>query len=89
MNRVVTHMCYSGGTFSVVNSAPIAEEYSVVGYHYTPAGRVPEVDCVQAVLDWSPCKSLSEARAFLGTVGVLRIFILNFARQAHTERRTI
>jgi hypothetical protein len=83
LNRVVTRMRYSGGTFSGVKSTLIAEEYSVVGYRCTPAGRVPEVDRVQAIRDWGPCKSLSEVRAFLGTVGVLRIFIRNFARRAH------
>jgi hypothetical protein len=83
LNRVVTRMRYVGGTFSGVKSTLIAEEYSVVGYRCMPAGRVPEVDRVQAIRDWGPCKSLSEVRAFLGTVGVLRIFIRNFARRAH------
>jgi hypothetical protein len=32
---------------------------------------------------WGPCQTLSEVRAFLGTVGVIRIFIKNFSLRAH------
>ena len=35
------------------------------------------------IRNWGPCKNLSEVRAFLGTVGVIRIFIRNFAHRAH------
>jgi hypothetical protein len=83
LNRVVTRMRYSGGTFSGVKSTLIAREYSILGYRCTPEGRVPEEDRVQVIRNWGPCKTLSEVRAFLGTVGVLRIFIRNFAKRAH------
>jgi hypothetical protein len=32
---------------------------------------------------WGPCSTLSEVCAFLGTIGVCRIFIRNFAHRAH------
>ena len=81
--RVVQRMRYSGGTFSGKKSILIAEAASVLGYRCTPDGRVPESDCVQAIRNWGPCKSLSEVRAFLGTIGVCRIFIKDFAKLAH------
>jgi hypothetical protein len=38
---------------------------------------------VDAIGNWGPCKTLSEVCAFLGTVGVMRIFIRNFAHRVH------
>jgi hypothetical protein len=38
---------------------------------------------VDAIRNWGPCKTLSEVRAFLGTVGVMRFFIRNFAHRVH------
>jgi len=35
------------------------------------------------VVNWGPCRDLSDVRAFLGTIGVARIFIRNFAHRAH------
>lgn len=49
----------------------------------TPEGRVPEQERVQVICDWGDCHNLSEVRTFLGTVGVMRIFIKNFACRAH------
>jgi hypothetical protein len=38
---------------------------------------------VSAMVNWGPCNSLSEVRAFLGTMGVVRIYIKDFAYRAH------
>ena len=83
LNRVVTRIHYAGGTFSGPKTTAIALKYSVVGFCCSPEGRVPEEDRVQVIRNWGPCHSLSELRAFLGTVGVVRIFIRNFAHRAH------
>ena len=37
---------------------------------------------VAAIRKWGPCRSLTEVKVFLGTVGVCRIFIQNFAHRA-------
>ena len=42
---------------------------------------------VDKVANWGPCADLSEVRAFLGTIGVVRVFIKNFARLAHPLTR--
>lgn len=48
----------------------------------TPEGRLPDESRLSVIKHWGPCKNLSEVRAFLGTVGLLRIFISQFARRA-------
>jgi hypothetical protein len=48
-----------------------------------PEGQLPDESRVSAIRKWGPCQSLSEVRAFLGTVGVVRIFIKNFSLRAH------
>ena len=80
--RIVARMKYSGGTFSGKKSVLIAKEFYVVGNRCTPNGREPPMDRVLAISNWGPCHTLSEVRAFLGTVGVLRIFISNFGKRA-------
>jgi len=44
-------------------------------------------------VDWPVCKSLTEVRGFLGTVGTIRIFIKNYATIAcplvHLTRKNV
>jgi hypothetical protein len=37
---------------------------------------------IDVISKWGPCQSLTEVKAFLGTIGVCRIFIRNFAKRA-------
>ena len=83
MNRIVQRIKYAGGTFSGTKSIICAREIMVVGHRCTPEGRLPDESRVAVIKNWGPCKDLSEVRAFLGTVGVARIFIRNFAHRAH------
>ena len=83
LNRIVQRMKYAGGTFSGHKLALCSREIVVLGHRCTPEGRLPDESKVAVIRNWGPCKTLSEVRAFLGTVGVLRIFIRNFARRAH------
>src|SRR6202043_1968612 len=46
-------------------------------------GRLPDESKVAVIQKWGPCTTLSDVRALLGTVGLLRIFIRNFAHRAH------
>ncbi|RPD52065.1 hypothetical protein L227DRAFT_484751, partial [Lentinus tigrinus ALCF2SS1-6] len=69
VNRVVQRMKHAGGTFSGKKLVLCAREIVVVGHRCTPEGRLPETSNVEAVVNWGPCKDLSEVRAFLGTVG--------------------
>jgi hypothetical protein len=55
----------------------------VVGYCCTSEGQIADESRVDAIRNWGPCKTLLEVCAFLGMVGVMQIFIRNFAHRAH------
>jgi hypothetical protein len=79
VNRVVQRMKYSGGTFSGYKTKLCAPEITVLGHRCTMQGRLPEQDRVDKVINWGPCKDLTDVQAFVGTIGVCRMFIRNFA----------
>jgi hypothetical protein len=83
VNRVVQRMKYCGGTFSGLKSTICAREITVVGHRCTPEGRIPDPSRFKAIEKWTKCSSVSDVRAFLGTIGVSRMFIKNFAQRAH------
>ncbi|KDR64915.1 hypothetical protein GALMADRAFT_82541, partial [Galerina marginata CBS 339.88] len=89
VNRIVQRMKYCGGTFSGTKSTICADEIVVVGHLCTTEGRKPTTERIKVIEDWGPCKDLSDVRAFLGTVGVLRSYISNFAvRARHLQKLT-
>ena len=51
LNRIVTRMWYSGGTFSRKKSIFIAYSYRVLGYQCTPEGQIVKQDCTQVIRD--------------------------------------
>ena len=83
LNHIVQQMKYCGGTFSGKKLLLCAREITVVGHVCTPEGFIPDPTKVDKVANWGPCADLSEVRAFLGTIGVIRVFIKNFASLAH------
>jgi hypothetical protein len=83
LNRIVQRMKYAGGTFSGIKLALCVPTFWVIGHCCTYEGRIADQTKVAAIENWGPCNTLSDVRAFLGTVGVLRIFIRNFAQRAH------
>jgi Integrase zinc binding domain/RNase H-like domain found in reverse transcriptase len=83
LNRVVQRMKYCHGTFSGYKATLCAEEITVVGHRCTFFGRLPDTSRMAKIVNWGPCQDLSDVRAFLGTVGVTRMFIRNFAHRAH------
>ena len=60
-----------------------AEEITVVGHCCTIDGRLPDESHIEKIVNWGPCKDISDVCAFLGTIGVARMFICNFAHRAH------
>ena len=87
VNRIIQRLKYVGATCSGTKSTLIAREGMVLGHRCTPLGREPDPSRVDAIRNWGPCQSLTEVRAFLGTVGILRNFILGFAKIAHPLSR--
>ena len=82
LNRVVQRMKYCGGTFSGHKTMLCAAEITVVGHRCTFDGRMPETDRVGVIDRWPACKSVTDVRMFLGTIGVCRVFIRDFAKLA-------
>lgn len=82
LNRVVQRMTYAGGTFSGKKSVLCAEEFVVVGHLCTYQGRKPLPERVGVIERWPPCQEVKDVRAFLGTIGTMRIFIKDFAKRA-------
>ena len=80
---MVQQVKYCGRTFSGYKSTLCAEEIIAVRHRCTPLGQLPDQTCMDKIVNWGSCKDLSEAHAFLGTVGVCRIFIQNFAKHAN------
>ena len=83
VNRILQRMKYSGGTFSGHKSVVCASEITVVGHLCSYDGRKPAPDKLLVINNWGPCKDVSDVRAFLGTLGLLRIFIPNYAKRVH------
>nr|GAT44352.1 predicted protein [Mycena chlorophos] len=79
LNRVVQRVKYCGGTFSGAKSILCAGEFHVVGHLCSFEGRRADEDRVGVIARWGPLKDVSDVRRFLGTVGVLRMFIKNYA----------
>ena len=83
LNRIIQWMKYSGGTFSGYKSILCAREIIVLGHRCTPEGRLPDPTRIEKIMNWGILIDLSDVRAFLGTLGVSRMFIKNFAHCAH------
>jgi hypothetical protein len=83
LNRVVQRMKYCSGSFSSPKLFLCVPEIFVLDHRCTPEGQLPDESRVSVIRKWGLCQSLSEVCTFLGTVGVVRIFIKNFSLRAH------
>ena len=76
-------MEYSGGTFSELKTTLCAKEITVLGHCCTMEGWLPDESRVAKIVNWGPCKDLTDVCAFLGAIGICRLFIKNFSHYAH------
>lgn len=83
INWVVQQMKYSGETFLGFKSVLCAPEIMVLVHQCTEEGRLPDPTQIDKVSNWGPCIDLSNVQAFLGKIGVCRMFIKNFTHWAH------
>jgi hypothetical protein len=79
MNRVLQLMKAYGGTFNGKKLVVCAPETLVVGHMCCYEGRIADRSYVQKIEDWPEPETVTHVRSFLGTCGVLRIFIRNYA----------
>ena len=83
LNCIVQRMKYSGGTFSGFKTTLCMPEITVLGHCCTIKGRLPDESQVEKIVNWGPCKDLTDMCAFLGTIRVCRLFIKNFSHCTH------
>ena len=81
LNRICQRMYYAGGTFSGMKTILCGDEIMVVGHLCGYQGRrIPSVKA-EIIKNWAPCKDLTDVRAFMGTAGVFRIYIKDYAKR--------
>jgi hypothetical protein len=80
MNRILQRMRVHGGTFNRKKLVVCTPEATVVGHQCCYEGRTPDRSQVQKIEDWPECKSVTKIWSFLGTCGVLRIFVKDYAK---------
>ena len=83
VNQIVQCMKYSGGMFSSKKLLVCTCKITVVGHVCTPEGCILDPIKVDKIINWGPCANLSKVHAFLRMVGVVCVFIKNFAHLAH------
>ena len=80
---MVQRVKYCGRMFSGYKLVLCTEEIITVRHCCMLLGQLPYQTCIDKIVNWGPCKDLSEVCAFLSTVGVCCIFIPNFVRHAN------
>ena len=78
VHRIIQRAKAYGVTFSGKKAFVGIPRADILGHICTYEGRIPDKSRVQAIQDWPVPTNVSEVRAFLGTCGVLRIFIKNY-----------
>ena len=79
MNKVVQMIKVYRGTLLARMSIICAPEAELLGYWLTCEGQRPDPKLTQRIMDWLVPTCLMEVCAFLGTMGLLQIFILNYS----------
>jgi hypothetical protein len=78
VHRIIQRVKAYGATFSGKKAFIGVSKADILGNICTYEGRVADPLRVQAIQDWPVPNTVSEVRAFLGTCGVLRIFIKDY-----------
>jgi len=79
ISHLVQQMIYVRCMWSSIKGILCVPEAVIVGHLCTYEGRRADKGKVVEIAKWGPCKTLSEVRAFLGTMGLMRIFIKNYS----------
>ncbi|KNZ72350.1 hypothetical protein J132_03441 [Termitomyces sp. J132] len=76
-------MKYCGSTSSGYKLILCTLTFKILKHICMPSSCIPVESHLALLKCWGPCKLLSVIQAFLGTVGVLKIFLKNFAHHAN------
>ena len=82
LDAVLADIERAGGSISGFKSAFIVEGLKVVAYVYDINGRHPDTEKIKKVLDWPPCKSVTEVKVFIGLCVYYQIWIRDFTHIA-------
>jgi hypothetical protein len=82
LHRVFHRMGCAGATFSGLKTHIGVPEINIVGHKCTYDGRVPDESKVAVIKNWPIPATVREVRGFLGTCGVVRIWIQGFSEIA-------
>ena len=92
-HRIIQRAKSYGVTFSGKKAFIGVPQADILGHLCTYEGRIADPSRVQVIRDWPIPTNVSEVHAFLGTCGVLRIFIRNYTLIArpliHLTRKDI
>jgi len=78
LDTILADIERAGATISGPKSVLVAAGIKVVAYVFDSSGRHPNTEKVKKILDWPLCKSLTEAKAFIGLDVCYRIWIKDF-----------
>lgn len=82
VNRILQRLRYVGGTFSGKKLELCVPSIVILGQRCNYEGRVAHEAKTQKIEDWPLPVDLTSVRGFLGTCGLVRIFIRDFARHS-------
>ncbi len=64
--------------FEIERTSPVFHTI-IVGHKCTYEGRIPEDGKVDKIKNWGPCLDLTDVCSFLGTAGILQIYVRNYS----------
>ena len=79
VHRILQCLQNVNTTVSAKKFVLAALDATIVGHKCTSEGWVPHKAKIQKIRDWPECENLMQVCRFLGTCGMLQIFIRNFA----------
>lgn len=83
LNRILHKLGCAGVTISAKKISLCVPQISILGHTCNENGRIPDNSHVQKVVEWPPCRNLTEVRGFLGVCNLCRIFIRDYAKIAN------
>ena len=78
VHRILQRLQNVNATVSAKKFVLATPDATIVGHKCTSEGWVLHEAKIQKIRDWPECENLTQVRGFLGTCGVLQIFIRNF-----------
>ncbi|EGO05136.1 hypothetical protein SERLA73DRAFT_43522, partial [Serpula lacrymans var. lacrymans S7.3] len=78
VNRILQRLGHAGATVPAKKFTLCTPTVSVVGHWCTYEGQRPDPARVKVIQDWPICQTVMDVHSFLGTTGVVCIFIKDY-----------